>query len=122
MIVTRTTSVPALYLLEDRAGDSGLDAIIIHTAAPRRWWERLFHLKPYSDKSYLVPPSAARKLARYYTASCLFPLCSDARKAEVRENLGHQFNLAWKQGLRPQLRLIYEQMPALKKRHLRSVA
>lgn len=119
----RDTILPPLQLLEDVAGDVAIDAIVIHTGARRTWWEELLGLKPYSDKTYLVPPTGERRLARYETAACLFPLHKDARKAQLRYELGYQFNQAWKRGERPQLRRIYEQMPVLKKRgHLRVVA
>ena len=123
ILPSRDAILPPLQLLEDVAGDVALDAIVIHTGARRTWWEALLGLKPYSDKTFLVPPTAERRMARYETAACLFPLHKDARKAQLRYELGYQFNQAWKRGERPQLRLINEHMPALKKRrHLRVVA
>ncbi|MGH8026166.1 MAG: hypothetical protein ACREO0_05490 [Pseudoxanthomonas sp.] len=108
----RVATLPSLQLLGE-----GLDAIVIHTATPRRWWEYFF--RPNSYVPFL--PGAAERLRRYETAACLFPLYTDPRKAELRLQVGAQWLQAWKEGKRPRLMRIYEQMPLIKQRRLRVV-
>lgn len=116
--MARMRRLPPLQLLQDRAGDVGLDAIVIHTAPKIPWWAHLLPRLTWCPRT----PTAAQRRARYEMAACLFPLHHDHRKKELRVQLGEQFQRAWKQGQKPQLRVIYEQMPALKtRRHLRAV-
>jgi hypothetical protein len=95
--------------LELRLLGEGMDAIMQPATPPRRWWERLFGLRPLHDDRLLTPPSARARLARYRDAALLFPMDAVYNQFELREMLGERYQAAWKQGKRPNFRRIQEE-------------
>lgn len=80
-LARRRQTIPELHLLGD-----GYDAIL----------ERV-------DRD---PPTPEERVARYLSARWAFPPSTrwEIRKAELRDMLGKQFQLAWARGMRPDLR------------------
>lgn len=92
--------LPPLKLLESIAGDTGIDAIVIHTTAKLKWWERLLPRLSWNPRV----PSAESQRSRYEIASLLFPLHASHKMRAARERAGAEIQRAWKLGVRPDFR------------------
>lgn len=98
--------LPAIRTLGHR-----LDAIIIFTRRPRRWWERLFLLKGLPVEDMGRQPTDLERRARFARAKVFYPYSPNPVTNDMREAIGHQFREAWKSAWRsktppPQFRTI----------------
>jgi hypothetical protein len=59
----------------------------------------------------VAPPTNPKRLLRYRDASNLYPLHSNPRKQELREMLGWQYLLAWRNGHFPNFKKFRHLMP-----------
>lgn len=85
----------------------GLDAIIVFTRQPRRWWERLLRLR--APELRKLTWTAEERLVRYFAAAVLYPFSTNPVSVDLRFLQGFQFRNAWTAAFRggrpiPQLR------------------
>lgn len=91
-------AVPELRLL-----GHGLDAIVIPTARPLNWLERLFRVGAPTDHRYLRTISDSDRLARYLDAALFNPMYRDQQLLDLRECRGANYLKAWRTGNFPKV-------------------
>lgn len=91
----------------------GLDAIIIPTARPRTWLEKVLRLRALSDWRYLRTVSNADRLPRYHDAALFRPMYRDPQLLDLRERRGWNYLKAWRAGTFPKVGRLRRLVPVL---------